>query len=149
MLGGFGEKLGLGGLFGKKKKEPSYSPMFGGSFGGMNAPDMSMIFMSGFPQGGAGGMQRGFGGGPGMGMGGAGLGMGGAGLGGMDMGFGGGFGTAGFGQQSRGQGLSGFGRRRRRRSIRYGCNTVSYRSEMIPNRIVGRGSHHNVILFLT
>lgn len=138
MLGGFGDKFGLGGLFGKKKKEPSYSPMFGGSFGGMNAPDMSMMFMSGFPPRSPGGMQGGFGGGipgaPGMGMGGAGLGMGGAGLGGMDMGLGGGMGMAGpgltggfgqqtarFGQQSRSQGLSGFGRRRRRRSFRYEC----------------------------
>ncbi|XP_061168956.1 uncharacterized protein LOC133178225 [Saccostrea echinata] len=113
MLGGFGDKLGLGGLFGRKKKEPSYSPLFGGSFGGINANDMSMMFMSGFPPtGGAGGMQGGFGGMPGAPDMGGGMGVGGG------MGFGSPNMAGGFGQQSMSQGQSNFGRRRRRRAIR-------------------------------
>lgn len=110
MLGGFGDKFG--GLFGQKRKEPTYSPMFGGSFGGINAQDMSMMFMSGFPPNG--GMQGGMMGGMGGGMPGNRQSMGGLGRGGGMPGMGG-----SLGQQSLGLGGSGFGKRRRRRSIRY------------------------------
>uniref|UniRef100_A0A8W8IFC0 Uncharacterized protein n=2 Tax=Magallana gigas TaxID=29159 RepID=A0A8W8IFC0_MAGGI len=109
MLGGFGDKFG--GLFGQKRKEPTYSPMFGGSFGGINAQDMSMMFMSGFPPNG--GMQGGMMGGMGGGMPGNRQSMGGLGRGGGMPGMGG-----SLGQQSLGLGGSGFGKRRRRRSIR-------------------------------